>query len=99
MTNYDLMNAIGGFRIVQGGGRDIHRHRNEPARSQPGCQVATHLIQHLPGQGGHQAGLFGQGNEMSGREQPELGMLPARQRFGAAQLMIAQRHLGLVQGE
>ena len=84
-------------RLVELAGADIHRQR-EMGRLRPGGpgrQLGAGGFQHPVAQGQDQAGFLGQGNELGGRHQAALGMLPAQQRLGAGQAAIAV-HLGLV---
>ena len=84
------------------GARQVHRqmrHGVATVRVDPRAQAAARLIPHIVIEAGDEAVALEHGNELGGTQQTTLGMLPAREHFGAdhtagriAVLRLEERH-------
>ncbi|MNT65954.1 hypothetical protein D3C72_2039820 [compost metagenome] len=75
------------FGVQQVAGRQVDRHPKRHALRARVGQQPGHFFKNPQGQVAHKPGLLGKGDELHGRHQPALRVLPAHQRLG--------RHTGL----
>jgi hypothetical protein len=85
---------LGQLHVEQIARGQVDRHARDADRGQRRL-MAHHLFEHPQRDLADEAGLLGERNELHRRHQSARRMLPAHQRFGAAQAAAADLHLGL----
>src|SRR5680860_1130241 len=80
-------------------GRQVHRHDERWIDARvlgPQPVLTSHFGEHPRPQGHDQPGLLGERHEVTGRDDPAFGMLPAEERLDADVADLGERHDGLV---
>ena len=82
--------------VEQVAGGQVHRDGQRPAGIGPGARLREGGVQDVAGERADQPGVLGERDELVGKDQAALGVLPAHQGLGADDLAGADADLGLV---
>ena len=95
MARQDVGQPVAQFGVEQVARGEVDRHPERQALRAWVGQQARNFFKHPHLEVAHKPGLLGQRNELLGRHQTALRVLPAHQRLGRQARLSVQGHLGL----